>query len=79
MSFLKSSIIMMLCDFKSEFCLSGVFGNPGLAAVGELGSDDSMVSWFLLLGFLVLILAIWLSLILVGIAGPCHSCESVRL
>ena len=41
MSFLKSSIIIMRCDFKSESCFSGVLGYPGLAVVGELGSDDA--------------------------------------
>ena len=29
MSFLKSSIIIMRCDFKSESCFSGVLGNQG--------------------------------------------------
>ena len=41
MSFLKSSIIIMRYDFKSESCFSGVLGYPGLAVVGELGSDDA--------------------------------------
>jgi hypothetical protein len=41
MSFLKSSIIIMRCYFKSESCFSSVFGYPGLAVVGELGSDDA--------------------------------------
>ena len=40
--FLKSSIIIMKCDFKSEFCFSGMLGYQGLAVVGELGSDDAM-------------------------------------
>ena len=31
MSFLKSSIIVMRCDFKSEPCFSGVLGYPGLS------------------------------------------------
>jgi hypothetical protein len=31
----------MRCDFKSESCFSGVLGYPGLAVVGELGSDDA--------------------------------------
>jgi hypothetical protein len=41
MSFLKSSIIIMRYDIKSEFCFSGVLGYSGLAVVGELGSDDA--------------------------------------
>jgi hypothetical protein len=41
MFFLKSSIIIMRCDFKSESCFSGVLGYPGLAVVEELGSDDA--------------------------------------
>jgi hypothetical protein len=41
MYFLKSSIIIMRCNFKSEYCLSGVLGYPGLPEVGELGSDDA--------------------------------------
>ena len=40
MSFLKSSIIIMRCDFKSESCFSGMLGYPELAVVGELGSDE---------------------------------------
>jgi hypothetical protein len=38
MSFLKSSNIIMRCDFKSEPCL---LGYPGLPIVGDLGSDDA--------------------------------------
>jgi hypothetical protein len=34
----------MKCDFKSESCFSGVLGYQGLAVVGELGSDDALVS-----------------------------------
>jgi hypothetical protein len=41
MSFLKSSIMIMRCDFKSKSCFPGVLGYPGLTVVGELGSDDS--------------------------------------
>ena len=36
--------------------------------VGELGSDDSMKSWFLLLMFLRLPFIVWLSLELTGLA-----------
>jgi hypothetical protein len=31
----------MRSDFKSESCFSSVMGYPGLAIVGELGSDDA--------------------------------------
>jgi hypothetical protein len=41
MTFLKSSIIIMRCDFKSVSCFSGVLAYPGLAMMGELGSDDA--------------------------------------
>jgi len=36
--------------------------------VGELGSEDAKWPWFLLLRFLHLPLAIWLSLVLAGLA-----------
>jgi hypothetical protein len=55
----------MRCDFKSESCFSSVLGYPRLAMVGELSSDDAKYPWFLLLMFLPLPLAIWLSLVLV--------------
>jgi hypothetical protein len=45
------STSIMRYDFKSEFCFSGVLGYPGLAEVGELGSDDGEWSWFLLVRF----------------------------
>lgn len=41
MSFLKSSNIIMSCDFKSKCCFSGVLGYPGLAVMGELDSDNA--------------------------------------
>jgi hypothetical protein len=41
MPVLKSSITIMRSDFRSEFCFSGVMVYPGLAMVGELGSDDA--------------------------------------
>ena len=41
MSFLKSSIIIMRYDFKSESCFAGVLGYAGIAMVDELGSDDA--------------------------------------
>jgi hypothetical protein len=36
---LKSSIIFMKLEFGSESCFMGMLGYPGLAMVGELGSD----------------------------------------
>ena len=41
MAFLKFSITIMRSDFRSEFCFSGVMVYPGLAMVGEFGSDDA--------------------------------------
>jgi hypothetical protein len=38
---LKSSIIITRCDFKPEFCFSGVWEYPGLAVLGDLASDDA--------------------------------------
>lgn len=60
---LKSSIIIMRCDFKSESCFSSVLGYPGLAVGGELGSDNAKQPLFLLL---VLALTIWLFVVLAG-------------
>jgi len=68
MFFLKSSDIIMSCDFKSKSCFSGVLGYLGLAVEGILGSDDAKWPWFLLLRFLPLPLAICLSLVLAGLA-----------
>ena len=39
MSFLKFSIIVMKSDFRFKSCFSDVMMYPGLALVGELGSD----------------------------------------
>jgi hypothetical protein len=41
MLFLKSSIIIMRSDFRSESCFFCVMVYPGLAMVRELGSDDA--------------------------------------
>jgi hypothetical protein len=41
MSFLKSSIINIRYDFKSESFFSGVLRYPGLPVVGELGFYDA--------------------------------------
>ena len=85
MSFLMSSIIIMRCDLKSESCFSGVLGFPVFAVVGELGSGDAKEPWFLLLMFLLLPLATWISLVLVGLAvSDCglsllQACVSVLL
>jgi len=61
---LKSSSIIMSCDFKSKRCFYGVLGYPGIAMVGELDSVYAKWPWFLLLMFLPLPLAICLSLVL---------------
>jgi hypothetical protein len=41
LSFLKSFILFMRWDFRSECSFSGVLGYPGLVVVGELDSDDA--------------------------------------
>ena len=41
MSFLNTSIIIMTSDFRPESCISDVMLYPGLAMVGDLGSDDA--------------------------------------
>ena len=46
---LKSSIIFMKLEFRYESCSKGVLGYPGVAEVGELGSDVAKSKWFLLL------------------------------
>ena len=58
----------MRFDFKSRSCFSGVSAYPGLAVVRELGSDGIMLPWILLVMFLHLPFAIWLSLVLAGAA-----------
>ena len=61
----------MRYDFKSSSCFSHVGREswyPGFAVVGELGSDDAMLPWFLLVTFLHLPFVIWLSLLLTGLA-----------
>jgi hypothetical protein len=62
-----SSTSIQRYDFKSESCISGVLGYPGLAELGVLGSDDGEWSWFLLVRFLYLLFTIWYSLELVVI------------
>jgi hypothetical protein len=46
-SFLKSSLIIMKCDFETWFCFSHVLGKSGLTVLGKLDSDDGMWPWFL--------------------------------
>ena len=41
MFFLKSSITVMRSDFRSESYCPSVMVYPGLAMLGELGSDDA--------------------------------------
>ena len=50
----------------NQSCFSGVLGYPGFAVVRELGSDDAMYPWFLLVRFVCLPFAIRLSLVLIG-------------
>ena len=45
-----------------------MLGYSGVAVVGQLGSDDHKYPWFLLLMFLPLLISIWLSLVLAGLA-----------
>ena len=56
---------------------------PGLAVVGELGSDGAMLPWFLVVMILHLPLAISLFLVLAGLADTIFSilwvCVSVLL
>jgi hypothetical protein len=81
MPFLKSSTTIMRYDFKSSSCFSGVLGYPGLV-VGILGSDDTQCSWFLLVRFLCLPLAIWKFLVLMfklSLVGAWSSCDSFSL
>jgi hypothetical protein len=45
--FLKSSIIFMRWDFKSESQFSGVLGYPGFAVMGELSQQYfGVMNWF---------------------------------
>ena len=82
MSFLKSSTSIMRCDFKSSSCFFCVLGHPGLAVVGELGSEDSKQPWFLLVDSCVCLSPsgyLWCYKVLVSLAGACFSCGSVSL
>ena len=45
-----------------------MLGYLGLSVVGQLGSDNAMYPWFLLLIFLALQLVIWLSMVLASLA-----------
>jgi hypothetical protein len=62
-----------------------MLGYSVVALVGELGSDDLKYPWFLLLMFLPLLIAIWLSLVLAGLSvSDCglfllQACVSVLL
>jgi hypothetical protein len=68
LSFLKSSIIIMRSDFRTESGFSHVLGYPWHAVLEKLDSDDTKYPWFRLLMFLPLPLAIWLSLMAAGLA-----------
>ena len=69
----------MTSDFKSKSCFSGVLAYPGLADVGEFGSDAAILPRFLLVAFLRLPFAILLSLSLLSLADVGASCEAVGL
>ena len=58
-------------DFRSASWFSGVLGCTSLA-VGELGSDGAKTHWLLLLILLSLLIAIWLSLVLIGLGCLCQ-------
>jgi hypothetical protein len=51
MSSLRSSIILMIWNFRSESCFLGVLGDPGLAVVGELYSNRTKYLGFCCLCF----------------------------
>lgn len=46
MSLLKASIMTLKWDFMSDSYFSPVVEYPGLAVVGQLGSDDTMLHGF---------------------------------
>ena len=57
---------LYLCSWETRsLCVHRYLG---LAVVGELGSHGAMLPWFLLVMFLPLPFAIWLSIVLAGIA-----------
>jgi hypothetical protein len=53
---------------RSDSCFSCVLGYPGFATVRDLGVNVAKYYWFLLHIFLCLLLGIWLSLVLTGLA-----------
>lgn len=55
-----------------------MLGYLGLAIVGELGSSSGKLHWFLLLIFVCLHFAIWLSLVLTDLGGLDCSRPPVR-
>ena len=59
---------MMRYDFKSSSCFSSVLAYPGFVIVEELGSDGTMLPWFLLVMILHFTFAIYLSLVLAGLS-----------
>ena len=54
--------------FKSGSCFSGVLGCPGLAVLGQLVVDGTMLPWFVLAMILCLPFAICFSLVFAGVA-----------
>ena len=59
----------MTSEFKSKSCFSGLLGYPGLAFVGEFGSDAAILPRFLLVAYFHLPFTILLSLALVGLVS----------
>jgi hypothetical protein len=51
----------------SALCVLGMLGYPQLSMVRELGSNGAKIYWLLLIMFLCLPLAVWLSLVLAGL------------
>jgi hypothetical protein len=52
MPFIKSSTSIMRYDFRPKSCSLGMLGYPGLAVLVVLGSEDTQLSWSLLVRFL---------------------------
>ena len=62
----------MKYDFKPKSCFSGMFGNPLVAVVGELGYGVARLSCFPLLRFFHFPLAILLSVIIGDLVTDWH-------
>ena len=60
--YLNGSMVFIRLDLRPLSFLSVMLEYPGLAVVGELGSDGAILPWLLLIMFLHWSLATWLSL-----------------